>query len=165
MPKPDAYAALHVQCCALGLPPPEREYAFYAHGGRRWRFDFCWPAHRLAIEVEGVVYGTEAGDHRLGGRHTSRAGFVADLEKYRAAFILGWSILRCRPSEIENGSAALALDARLKRGTPHDIPTVPDTSPLIASQKTPQGRRGSSGDRRAWESLVARAERPAAKRR
>ena len=38
----------------LDLPEPEREYIFAPP--RRWRFDFRWPGHMLAVEVEGGVY-------------------------------------------------------------------------------------------------------------
>jgi hypothetical protein len=156
MPKRDAYAELCWQCKTLGLPEPQAEFRF--HDSRLWRFDFSWPDYRVALEQEGVVYATTPGDHRLGGRHTSRAGFTADLEKYRAAFVLGWRVLRVLPAHIHDGSAILAIEQVLKRGIPNDIPTVPRSSPVIASQKVTPARRGSRGaDRAAWARVLGRA--------
>lgn len=72
------------------LPPPTPELRF--HPKRRWRFDFAWPAHRIALEVEGGVW--------TGGRHTSSSGFLKDMEKYNAAALLGWRVLRCEPKRL-----------------------------------------------------------------
>ncbi|MCC6475013.1 MAG: hypothetical protein IT514_14870, partial [Burkholderiales bacterium] len=60
------------QCAAFSLPPPVAEHRF--HETRRWRFDWAWPDHRVAIEIEGGVW--------TAGRHTRGQGFLADIEKY-----------------------------------------------------------------------------------
>jgi hypothetical protein len=86
-PKPNIFPTL---CLSQGLPAPEAEHRFAAP--RRWRFDFAWPAYRVALEVEGGVW--------TGGRHTSGAGFVRDMEKYNAAGGLGWIVLRCMPKTL-----------------------------------------------------------------
>jgi hypothetical protein len=158
MPKRDAHSELLFQCQALGLPAPAREFTF--HATRRWRFDWAWPAACVALEQEGVVYATTPGDHRLGGRHTSAVGFAYDLEKYRAAFVLGWAVLRVLPTHIFDGSAVLAIEARLKRGSPYDTPIVPSTSdPVIATARAPKGRRPSrAADRAAWARVLGRAD-------
>ena len=80
-------SALFVQ---LGLPQPLAEHRF--HPIRRWRFDYAWPDHKIALEVEGGVW--------TGGRHTSSVGFIKDMEKYNAAACLGWRIIRCQPSTL-----------------------------------------------------------------
>lgn len=90
-PKADLAAA----CRAAGLPEPVAEHRF--HPTRKWRFDWAWPEHRLALEIEGGAW--------IGGRHTSGAGFVGDMEKYSEAAILGWRILRCQPKEARDGKA------------------------------------------------------------
>lgn len=69
------------------LPTPLSEYRF--HPKRRWRFDYAWPAYRLALELEGGVW--------VGGRHINPKGFIADLEKYNTAAILGWRVIRVTP--------------------------------------------------------------------
>jgi len=66
------------------LPEPEREYRFDTN--RRWRFDFAWPQYKLAVELEG--------GHRIRGRHNRGDGFQADCEKYNAAQLAGWIVLR-----------------------------------------------------------------------
>ena len=66
------------------IPEPVREYRFDAV--RLWRFDFAWPAERVAVEIEGV--------HGGGGRHQRVDGFLADCEKYEAALAQGWRVYR-----------------------------------------------------------------------
>jgi hypothetical protein len=73
-----------------GFPPPVAEHRFDAV--RRWRFDYAWPGMRIALEVEGGVWS--------GGRHTRGAGFVGDMEKYNAAAIAGWLVLRVTPQSL-----------------------------------------------------------------
>lgn len=75
------------------------EYRFYKP--RKWAFDYAWPAHKLALEVEGI-----------GGRHQFTGGFIKDMIKYTAAGILGWRVLRVTNQQIKNGQAwAIVEDA------------------------------------------------------
>lgn len=69
---------------AAGGLPYVCEYRF--HPVRRWSFDYAWPALHVALELEGGVYS--------GGRHVRAQGFLRDLEKYNAAVMLGWRLLR-----------------------------------------------------------------------
>jgi hypothetical protein len=73
-----------------GLPAPAAELKF--HPERRWRFDYAWPALKIALEVEGGIWS--------GGRHTSPQGFVKDMAKYNAAACLGWRVLRVAPKDL-----------------------------------------------------------------
>lgn len=66
------------------LPVPEKEHRF--DKTRRWRFDFAYPKIKLAIEIEGAVW--------TQGRHTRGIGFIKDCEKYNAATLQGWKVLR-----------------------------------------------------------------------
>ena len=66
------------------IPEPTPEYVFAPP--RKWRFDFAWPEHKFAVEVEGLIYGP--------GRHQSIEGFAKDGEKYEAAMLLGWTVYR-----------------------------------------------------------------------
>jgi hypothetical protein len=73
-----------------GLPQPETELIFARP--RRWRFDYAWPQWKIALEVEGAVW--------VQGRHTRGSGFVKDMEKYNAAVLLGWRVVRCVPKDV-----------------------------------------------------------------
>jgi len=86
---------LAYQIRVAGLPEPEREYKF--HPTRRWRFDFAWPERHMAVEVEGGKW--------TRGRHTRPGGFEADCEKYNAAALLGWCVLRVTADMINDGRA------------------------------------------------------------
>ena len=72
-----------------------REHRF--HPERRWRFDFAWPAQLVALEVEGGTW--------IAGRHNRGSGFAADCEKYNAAAIAGWRVLRVTPGMVRDGTA------------------------------------------------------------
>jgi len=78
-------------CREMGLPESEREYRFDAK--RRWRIDFAWPEHRVAVEIEG-------GDWS-GGRHLRGKGFNLDASKYNALTLAGWRLLRFTGTMIE----------------------------------------------------------------
>jgi very-short-patch-repair endonuclease len=82
------------------LPAPVMEYQF--HPVRKWRFDFAWPEHKIALEVEGGVFGHKKKDGTKSekGAHSSVSGILRDIEKYNAAACLGWRVLRVIPSEL-----------------------------------------------------------------
>jgi hypothetical protein len=67
-----------------GLPVPKAEKLFYT--GRKWRFDYFFPAELVAVEIEGGAYKY--------GRHNRPHGFFADMEKYNAAAEMGIRLLR-----------------------------------------------------------------------
>lgn len=69
-------------------PVPEFRFA----PPRMWRFDFAFPASRVALEVEGGVW--------TGGRHTRGKGFLNDCEKYSEAAVLGWAVIRVPPNKL-----------------------------------------------------------------
>jgi len=96
-------ATLALELRHLGVRDPVREYRFAPP--RRWRFDFAWPEHRLAVEVEGGTY--------VRGRHQRPGGFAADCEKYNTATVLGWRVLRYTGEMVSNGSAARQIAAEL----------------------------------------------------
>lgn len=80
-------------CENLGLPRPVWEHRFATH--RRWRFDYAWPDRMVALEVEGGVW--------TQGRHTRGKGYLADIEKYNAAQVMGWTVIRCTPGDLYAG--------------------------------------------------------------
>lgn len=77
-------------CRRFGIPEPVTEHVFAKP--RRWRFDYCWPAQKVALEVEGAVW--------VRGRHTRGSGFLKDMEKYNRATMLGWRVVRCTPQTL-----------------------------------------------------------------
>jgi hypothetical protein len=86
LPKPSALDVFpQAWESARGLPAQRR---FKFHPDRGWTFDFAWPPHRLALELEGL--GAGGG----GGRHHLPAGIIADCEKFNAALLMGWRVLR-----------------------------------------------------------------------
>lgn len=83
------------------LPPPTPEYRFHAE--RKWRFDYAWPQWKVALEVEGGVFGfkdPKTGKHRSGGAHSSITGIKRDIEKYNYAGAMGWTVIRCLPTTL-----------------------------------------------------------------
>lgn len=89
-------------CRGAGLPLPDPEARF--HPKRKWRFDWAWPEQRIALEVEGGLFGTgekcSACGQRSGGAHGAIKGRKRDLEKYNEAAALGWRVLRCTPEDL-----------------------------------------------------------------
>lgn len=71
-----------------------REFQFCP--SRKWRFDFAFPDYKIAIECEGGL---------AGGRHCMVGGYLADMEKYNTAAILGWAVLRFAWPQIRSGEA------------------------------------------------------------
>ncbi|MDO4750461.1 MAG: hypothetical protein Q4A24_00015 [Akkermansia sp.] len=69
---------------AAGGPELVREYRFEPK--RRWRADFAWPDAKMLIEIEGGVWNR--------GRHLTPRGFMNDAEKYPAATLQGWAVIR-----------------------------------------------------------------------
>ncbi len=64
--------------------PYQKEYEF--HPTRKWRFDWAIPGRKIGIEYEGL-FSEKSG-------HTTISGFTKDVEKYREAAKLGWTVLR-----------------------------------------------------------------------
>ena len=85
--------ALHIRGAKIAAPV--REFCF--HPTRKWRFDFAWPDKKLAVECEGGTFS--------GGRHTTGSGFEKDSEKYNAAVLQGWRVLRFTSTAIRSGVA------------------------------------------------------------
>ena len=83
------------------IPTPTREYRFAPP--RRWRFDFAWPDHKLAVEIEGITYD--------GGRHQRVEGFIADCHKYEVALMQGWRVYRVPGQWIAQGGRPIWREA------------------------------------------------------
>lgn len=69
---------------ACGGPQLAQQWPITAE--RKWRLDFALPQILVAIEIEGGIWS--------GGRHVRGSGFINDCEKYNAATLAGWRIVR-----------------------------------------------------------------------
>lgn len=96
---------LELQIEQRALPVYEREHAFANSIGRRWRFDFAWPQHKLAVEIEGLVVMRIGGELVCKGRHASISGFKDDCEKYAWAVVFGWRVMRFEQSQVKDKTA------------------------------------------------------------
>lgn len=100
----NAFAEL---CVRNGLPLPVFEWKFddrKNEKGKRlrlWRFDYSWPTHKVALEVEGGVWSQ--------GRHTRPQGFIEDKRKYSEAAIQGWAMLYTFPDELMSHDTLLMV--------------------------------------------------------
>jgi hypothetical protein len=79
-------------CRLWHLAIPVAEYRFALTEGRAWRFDWAWPKHRIALEVEGGAF--------VRGRHVRGKGYIEDMHKYNTAQLLGWIVLRVTPDAL-----------------------------------------------------------------
>lgn len=73
-----------------------REFKF--HPQRKWKFDYLLLAPgNIAVEIEGGVW--------IQGRHNRGQGFMDDCEKYNAAAMYGYRVLRFPTEQVLDGSA------------------------------------------------------------
>ena len=101
---------LALQMRAVQLPKPDREVTLVP--GRRFRFDFVWPEHHLALEVDGGEW--------IAGRHQRPTGFRADAEKFSLAAVHGWRVMRCTGSMVEDGTCLKLIEQAMK-GRTNDV--------------------------------------------
>jgi hypothetical protein len=52
---------------------------------RRYRWDFCHPETKIAIEIQGAIWASKSG-------HTGGTGLLSDYKKFCFAAALGWRI-------------------------------------------------------------------------
>ncbi|KHF78447.1 hypothetical protein PJ15_1506 [Acinetobacter sp. neg1] len=91
-----------LRALGIGFEP---EYKF--HPTRKWRADFLISNTKILIEVEGGIWS--------GGRHTRGTGYIGDMEKYNAAAILGFQVLRFSTQQVKSGLAVQQI-VQLVRG-------------------------------------------------
>lgn len=95
---------------------PQTEFRF--HHKRKWRFDYAWQSHKIAVEVEGGVFGRGKTcpvckqAKRLG--HSSVTGIKRDIEKYNNAMLLGWRVYRVLPEALCSMKTLAVLKQLLK---------------------------------------------------
>lgn len=76
---------------AVGLPAGVPEYQFAPP--RLWRFDWAWPEHLVALEIDGGNWAR--------GRHGYGKGVDRDHAKLNRAGLLGWLVLHCTRQDFE----------------------------------------------------------------
>lgn len=67
---------------AAGLPPPAVNLPLASLDHREYTVDFCWPAHRLIVETDGLQ------------DHGTRASFEADRARDADLTAQGWRVVR-----------------------------------------------------------------------
>lgn len=77
---------------SMNLPVPVKEYKFSPT--RKWKFDYAWPDQKIALEVEGGIW------MKGKGAHSRPQNIERDIEKYNAAVVLGWKVLRVQPKHL-----------------------------------------------------------------
>ena len=92
-PKP-AQGLFASLCKSWGLPAPIPEYRFAPP--RKWRFDWAWPAHHLALEVQGGIW--------TGGRHVRPTRLMDEQEKLCEAAIAKFRVMFCTPEDVSTGA-------------------------------------------------------------
>ncbi|EET82158.1 DUF559 domain-containing protein [Acinetobacter radioresistens] len=81
----------------------EQEYKF--HPKRHWKADFHMTGTKILVEIEGGIW--------TGGRHTRGKGFIHDMEKYNAATVLGYQVLRFSTEQVKSGLAVRQIERLL----------------------------------------------------
>lgn len=70
----------------------ERELRFSTK--RLFRFDFAWPKQKVAVEMEGGIWGH--------GGHSTSKGILRDIEKHNLSLLEGWRVLRYTRDHLKN---------------------------------------------------------------
>lgn len=78
----------------------EQEYKF--HPNRKWRADFHIMGKKILVEVEGGIWSA--------GRHTRGKGYIGDMEKYNAAVVMGFQVLRFSTEQVKSGLAVQQIE-------------------------------------------------------
>ena len=89
--------ANHLRALKIGF---EQEYKF--HSTRKWRADFHITGTKILIEVEGGIWSN--------GRHTRGKGYIGDMEKYNAAAMMGFTVLRFSTEQVKSGMAIKQIE-------------------------------------------------------
>lgn len=78
----------------------EQEFKF--HPERKWKADFHLVGKKILVEVEGGIWS--------GGRHTRGKGYLGDMEKYNAATMMGYQVIRFSTDQVKSGHAIQQIE-------------------------------------------------------
>lgn len=119
---------------SAGLPTPTLQHRVKV-GGQRYRLDFAYPEHKVAIEYDGW------------DAHRSRTSFDADRKRDRLLQLDGWVVLRITSQT----SDADIVDT---------VRAILPSPGLLRSRRTPtdlqQTERRKGGDQARWRSRSSR---------
>lgn len=93
------------QVRASGLSAPQQQGKIIP--GRKFAFDFVWPDHKLAVEVQGGIW-LPAGGHNTG------TGIERDCEKLNLAVLAGWRVLHVTSGMVRSGQALAYIEEALR---------------------------------------------------
>lgn len=85
--------------------PSTKEFRF--HPDRKWQADFRIDDMPILVEVEGGVFSN--------GRHTRGEGYTKDCEKYSAAAVNGWYVIRGTTEQIKDGLVIQWIEKLIER--------------------------------------------------
>lgn len=85
--------------------PFTKEFRF--HPDRKWQADFRIDDMPILVEVEGGVFSN--------GRHTRGEGYTNDCEKYSAAAVNGWYVIRGTTEQIKAGLVIQWIEKLIER--------------------------------------------------
>lgn len=74
----------------------EEQYRFLPT--RLWKFDFAQPDNKIAVELDGGIWGKKSG-------HNSGIGILQKMEKMNEAQRLGWRVFSFSGDQVKNGEA------------------------------------------------------------
>ncbi len=117
----DLEQTLHTILTHHKFPTFFQQYIF--HATRKWRFDFAFLTHKVAIEVQGY-----------GPGHTSLPGMTNDYEKHNAAVLCGWIIIYVMNHDLndhKHNTIILIKDILESR--------IPGSTKITYSSPTPTG--------------------------
>ena len=80
----------------------EFEQEFRFDPKRKWRADFHLVGKKILVEVEGAIWS--------GGRHTRGKGYIGDMEKYNAATMMGFQVIRFSTDQVKSGHAIQQIE-------------------------------------------------------
>jgi very-short-patch-repair endonuclease len=87
------------------LPPPEREVRFWP--GRKFRFDFAWVSHSIAVEIMGGTW--------VNGGHNRGGYYERDCVKFNEATLRGWQVYRFTTDMVTSGDAIVTIERAFGR--------------------------------------------------
>ena len=82
----------------------EQEFKF--HPERKWKADFHLVGKKILVEVEGGIWS--------GGRHTRGKGYIGDMEKYNAATMMGYQVIRFSTEQVKSGLAIQQIEKMVR---------------------------------------------------